>query len=217
MLGGLIARDGVGMPPLGWLGFRVSRLRCFISRSATIQPWNDTYVGLGYPLNERSRRHIVNNIPPLTHDAVGGYWGRRTADRGLGGLVVVAEFPQPCSWDCAGRSRGASSPGGLAGAIGSVVWGAVVDRAGLRGQHEIHGARAVVSRVACGSGLCVRCTAIRACVGGASPIRAHRLGGFQTTCTVGLVSAIVIASFIPAYAQPDVRYWCCSRTCSASP
>jgi predicted MFS family arabinose efflux permease len=81
----------------------------------------------------------------------------------------------------------------LCGAIGSVVWGAVIDRAGARRPRHKLTAMAL---------LCLVTLAILVFTFGASALGVHlghsaqfaliALGGFVATCTVGPVSAIVI-------------------------
>ncbi len=63
----------------------------------------------------------------------------------------------------------------LAGAIGSVVWGAVVDRAGMRRSRTKFTVLALLCiATLVGPGVRVRCTAIRACIVSARPIRTDR-------------------------------------------
>jgi len=94
----------------------------------------------------------------------------------------------------------------LAGAIGSVVWGAVVDRAGLRRSHTKFAVLAL---------LCIVTLAVLVFAFGAprfglllsTPVQFAliALGGFMMTCTVGPVSAIVIDVI-----HPGVRATGCS-------
>ena len=94
----------------------------------------------------------------------------------------------------------------LAGAIGSVVWGAVVDRAGLRRSHTKFAVLAL---------LCIVTLAVLVFAFGAprfglllsAPVQFALivLGGFLMTCTVGPVSAIVIDVI-----HPGVRATGCS-------
>ena len=76
----------------------------------------------------------------------------------------------------------------LCGAIGSVVWGAVVDRAGARHPHGKLYAMALL----CIASLLVMVAAFGAPVTAQARFGLIALGGFLMTCTVGPVSAIVI-------------------------
>jgi MFS transporter, Spinster family, sphingosine-1-phosphate transporter len=81
----------------------------------------------------------------------------------------------------------------LAGALGSVVWGAVVDRAGSRRP----GRKLVVMALLCIAALTVLCFAFGAerlgiALAADAQFALIVLGGFVATCTVGPVSAIVI-------------------------
>ena len=98
----------------------------------------------------------------------------------------------------------------LAGAVGSVLWGALVDRVGARHPRRKLAALAL---------LCLSSMAVIAYAFGT----AHEpqaqfawivLGGFIATCSVGPVSAIVIDVIHPG-APPAPRCWRCSRTRSA--
>ncbi|MCA0244068.1 MAG: MFS transporter [Proteobacteria bacterium] len=75
----------------------------------------------------------------------------------------------------------------LAGAVGAVVWGTVVDRAGLRAPRR---------KLATLAALCVAAMAVLVLAFGWAPAESQFalivLGGFLATCTVGPVSAIVI-------------------------
>ena len=86
----------------------------------------------------------------------------------------------------------------LCGAIGSVLWGAVVDRAGARHPHAKLHAMALLCIASSWCWRGVRCAAARP-----GDVRAGRfaliaLGGFLVTCTVGPVTAIVIDVIHPA-------------------
>lgn len=81
----------------------------------------------------------------------------------------------------------------LAGALGSVVWGAVVDRAGSRRP----GRKLAVMALLCLAALSVLCFAFGAerlgiALAADAQFALIVLGGFVATCTVGPVSAIVI-------------------------
>jgi MFS family permease len=94
----------------------------------------------------------------------------------------------------------------LAGAIGSMVWGAVVDRAGMRGSRI----KFTVLALLCIATLAALVFAFGAPQFGlalAAPTQFAliALGGFLMTCTVGPVSAIVIDVI-----HPGVRATGCS-------
>lgn len=76
----------------------------------------------------------------------------------------------------------------LAGAAGSVVWGAVVDRAGLRRPRRKLAAMALL----CVSALAVLLAAFTLPLAAGAQFALIALGGFLATCTVGPTSAIVI-------------------------
>ena len=81
----------------------------------------------------------------------------------------------------------------LAGALGSVVWGAVVDRAGLRRP----GRKLAVMALLCIAtttvlGLAFGVDRLGMALGADAQFALIALGGFLATCTVGPVSAIVI-------------------------
>jgi predicted MFS family arabinose efflux permease len=76
----------------------------------------------------------------------------------------------------------------LVGALGSVFWGYVVDRLALRRPSNKLSALAVL----CVTTLVVFLVAFSASQTGASQIKLVLLGGFFMTCTVGVVSGIVI-------------------------
>jgi predicted MFS family arabinose efflux permease len=76
----------------------------------------------------------------------------------------------------------------LAGALGSVVWGAVVDRAGSDRARD----RLVVLALLCLTSLAVLATAFGAALSASTQFALILTGGFLATCSVGPVSAIVI-------------------------
>ncbi|MBK9243279.1 MAG: MFS transporter [Burkholderiales bacterium] len=80
----------------------------------------------------------------------------------------------------------------LAGAIGSVVWGALVDRAGKNRKRN----KLLAMAALCLIGVVVLVSTFGATAGAALPLQAQfaliALGGFLMTCTVGPVSAVVI-------------------------
>jgi MFS family permease len=76
----------------------------------------------------------------------------------------------------------------LAGAAGAVVWGAVVDRAGLRRPHRKLAAMALL----CLLSMVVLVAAFTLAAGSSAQFALIALGGFIATCTVGPVTAIVI-------------------------
>ena len=76
-------------------------------------------------VGRRGRRHIVRCAGALAHHAVGLRRRRRAADRGVGAVVVAAELPEPRPRRRAGRRPAMQAAlVVLAGAVGSVVWGA---------------------------------------------------------------------------------------------
>ena len=94
----------------------------------------------------------------------------------------------------------------LCGAIGSVVWGAVVDRAGLRRSHT----KFIVLALLCIASLAALGLAFGAprfgiALSAPSQFAIIAFGGFLMTCTVGPVSAIVID-----VVHPGVRATGCS-------
>ena len=94
----------------------------------------------------------------------------------------------------------------LAGAIGSVVWGAVVDRAGMRGSRT----KFTVLALLCIATLATLVVAFGApqfglTLSAPAQFALIALGGFLMTCTVGPVSAIVID-----VVHPSVRATGCS-------
>ena len=76
----------------------------------------------------------------------------------------------------------------LCGAVGSVIWGAVVDRAGARQPRRKLAAMALL----CLSAMAVLMVAFGVRMGADAQFLMIALGGFLATCTVGPVSAIVI-------------------------
>lgn len=75
----------------------------------------------------------------------------------------------------------------LSGAIGSIVWGALVDRCGVRRlRNKLHAMAAL-----CGVSLAVLALAFASNASFAAQFALIALGGFVMTCTVGPVSAIV--------------------------
>jgi MFS family permease len=94
----------------------------------------------------------------------------------------------------------------LCGAVGSVVWGAVVDRAGARGPRT----RFLALAVLCTATFAVLTTAFGApglgiALSAQAQFAVIALGGFLMTCTVGPASAIVID-----VVHPGVRATGCS-------
>jgi len=81
----------------------------------------------------------------------------------------------------------------LAGALGSVVWGAVVDRAGARRPGRKLAAMALLCIVAMAVlGLAFGAERLGIALGAEAQFGLIVLGGFVATCSVGPVSAIVI-------------------------
>ena len=76
----------------------------------------------------------------------------------------------------------------LAGAAGAVVWGAVVDRAGMRRPRL----KLATMALLCLLSMVVLVAAFTLAAGSAAQFALIALGGFMATCTVGPVSAIVI-------------------------
>lgn len=76
----------------------------------------------------------------------------------------------------------------LAGAAGAVVWGAVVDRAGVRQPRR----KLAVLALLCVAAMAVLVAAFTLPLAPAAQFALIAFGGFMATCTVGPVSAIVI-------------------------
>ena len=97
------------------------------------------------------------------------------------GVAPDAGRPSRPRWSC------------CAARVGSVVWGAVVDRAGARAAAR-QAARdgAAVPRVDGGAGVRLRRAALGLALSPQAQFALIALGGFLMTCTVGPVSAIVI-------------------------
>ena len=135
MLGGVIAaRWGwqaafgvVGVPGL-LLALLYLKVRDYRTVDARRRRWTRKRRSLG-----EAARHIVTAAGPLAHHAVGLHRRRGAADRRVGAVVVAAELPQPRARHRAGAGRRARRRWSCCAApLGSVVWGAVVDRAGAR-------------------------------------------------------------------------------------
>jgi predicted MFS family arabinose efflux permease len=76
----------------------------------------------------------------------------------------------------------------LAGAAGAVIWGAIVDRAGVRHPRR----KLVVLALLCLGSMAVLVAAFSMALAPAAQFALILAGGFMATCTVGPVSAIVI-------------------------
>ena len=104
----------------------------------------------------------------------------------------------------------------LAGAVGSVVWGIVCDKAGKRhprGRVISMGVLCLISTAVLGAAFGLPLLGVQ--LSNQAQFALFAVGGFFATCTAGPSAAIVMKSFTPASAPLARRSWGWPRTCSA--